>query len=197
MFLTAAVLEALVSPESGLKKVGVSFAAAHTPLSLAAFTSLEECAFWEIGEEDSTIDLAPLGVLPSLRSLALRGGRYDGLSHLTRLTRLDFTDALNSDDSQLAPTLQHLSVQDGDLDDVPCEQGLSTCTALTQLVFNKVRYSSGLYDEDRMAACGLTEANDTQLLTQLRTLDITTYMPVWDLVSGPICDHSPWTIPAG
>ena len=124
--LVDAVLGALVSPESSLNRVGVSDVSACALSSLAVFTNLEKCAFWQQNAEH--LDLAPLGVLPSLRHLVLQAGNFKELHHLLALTRLECIHADVLGVQQLALTLQHLELDCSNLEDTHtlC---LSTCSA--------------------------------------------------------------------
>lgn len=177
----AEVLEALVSLEPCLKRVGVHHISARSLSLLAAFTSLEECAFWQHDEQH--LDLAPLRLLPSLSYLVLQDGRLKGLSHLTALTRLDCTEAFLYADCwhQIAPTLQHLYIEKGDVAEV-LPAYFAPCTALTQLVLKSVYYSWGMYEVDKLEPDIDVVPDDSHMLTQLHTLDIS--MNLAELLDG-------------
>ena len=129
--LVEAVLEALVLRPSSLKSIGIGGISAISLSSLAVFTRLEMCAFWN--PYSDVLDLTPLGSLPSLTHLVLQAGHFKDLHHLSGLTRLDCDRAAVSGVQRLAPTLQDLQLDGGYLEDIDT-QGLSACPGLTKLV---------------------------------------------------------------
>ena len=76
-----AVLGALVLLDSSLKSVGVGDISPCSLSSLAVFTKLETCSFWQHHSQD--LDLEPLGGLPSLTHLVLQDGSFRELHNLT------------------------------------------------------------------------------------------------------------------
>lgn len=163
-----ASLGALVSPDSSLKRVGVSDISACSLSSLAVFKNLEKCVFWQ--QEAPVLDLAPLGVLPNLRHLVLQAGSFSELHHLMALTRLECIDASVWGVQQLALTLKHLQLDKSDLNDTHT-LGLSTCTALTKLVLE----TSTVLDKDLREYLDSDMSvvpTNIELLRQLRVLHI-------------------------
>lgn len=126
------VLAGLVLSKPNLKMVGIRDSSECSVATVAMFTSLEKCALWHT--EAEPLDLAPLGALPRLNHLMLQQGFYQELHQLKCLTRLDCIDATITHTQEFTPTLQHLEVQDSYLHNKHA-QGLSVCTALTQLVW--------------------------------------------------------------
>ena len=125
--------------------------------------------------EAEPLDLAPLGALPRLNHLMLQQGFYQELHQLKCLTRLDCIDATITHTQEFTPTLQHLEVQESYLHNKHA-QGLSVCTALTQLVWCSalmLENDKEVYlDEDLSIV-----PSNMRLLTQLHTLHLDTDTP--------------------
>lgn len=132
--LVEVVLAQLQSSQPNVKWIDVY---GVSPSLLTSFSSLEICELRNTTR--SVIDLEPLGCLPNLDHLGLRG-QFRGLHHIKGLTRLEcawnfpVSHGVISDVRVIAPTLQHLEVNHCTLLGVNI-LGLSACTALTQLVF--------------------------------------------------------------
>ena len=125
-----AVLTGLVTSEQCMKVVDIAGVSACSISLVAAFTKLEKCAIMH--ESAGVLDLKPLAVLPNLSQLFLNG-KFQQLHHLAGLTHLVCTASVVSETGELVSTLQHLEIDDSDLVGMHA-LGLSSCTALTQLV---------------------------------------------------------------
>ena len=163
------VLAALLSSEPSVEVVNVCTSGPCSVSILAMFTRLEKCYLFNDGE--TTLDLAPLGVLTRLSELALQG-RFKELYRLTGLTKLETTEAEIWDVQELAPTLQCLVLRHSHLSGI-LTQGLSACTALTHLALFTARLveNSGHEYLDRDLTVFPADIC-IGLLTQLRTLSL-------------------------
>ena len=126
------MLAGLVSSEQCVKVLDVFGTSACSISLIATFTRLAKCALTHENTQD--LDLAPLGVLPTLKHLLL-AGQFQQLHCLAGLTRLECNGAIVSGVQEFAPNLQYLRADDSDLLGIHT-QGLSSCTALTQLILN-------------------------------------------------------------
>ncbi|KAL3152700.1 hypothetical protein ABBQ38_012293 [Trebouxia sp. C0009 RCD-2024] len=131
--IVAVVLAQLQSPQPTINLVEVY---GVSPALLTAFSNLERCELRN--NKGSDMNLEPLGGLPRLHHLGLRG-QFKNLHHVTGLTRLEcasnfpVSDGIISNVQEFATTLQHLNLDRCVLLGVHA-LGLSACTALTQLV---------------------------------------------------------------
>ncbi|KAL3156276.1 hypothetical protein ABBQ32_012549 [Trebouxia sp. C0010 RCD-2024] len=163
--LVHAVLAGLVASQLNIRAVGCTLDAFSIPL-VAGFANLEECAIWHSREQ---LDLAPLGSLPHLNHVVLHG-EFQQLYHLAGLTRLDCSGADVSGVRKFAPTLQHLEIDHSNMREVH-PQGLSACTALTQLVLKNALMtdnSEAIYLNHSLSLA----STDLGGLTRLHTLKL-------------------------
>ena len=148
-----------------MRTVGCTLDAFSVSL-VAGFANLEKCSVWH-GQKH--LDLTPLGNLPRLSHVVLHG-EFQQLYHLAGLTRLECAGADVLDVQGLAPTLQHLELDYSDLREVDPE-GISACTALTQLVLKQTR----LTDSNNFVYLGYElclDLTDSVGLTRLHTLEL-------------------------
>ena len=167
--LVDAVLAVLTALKHSMKMFFVCHVSTSSVSILAMFTNLEKCS---LGHDDvHELDLTPLGQLSRLSRLTLQGC-YRQLQHLAGLTQLECIDAKVWDLQEFALTLQELVIHDSFLCDIHA-QGLSTYTALTQLVL----FNACLVTEDGWEyldqALSLFPTN-IGLLTQLHTFYLST-----------------------
>ena len=127
--LVDVVLAGLVSPESNIKLLHMSDVSARSIPMIATFTCLGKCALGH--DRLDRLDLSPLGGLPKLSHLALKGA-FRELYHLTGLTRLVCSQC-EIYGVKFPTTLQYLDIEASTLLRVQ-EQGFAACIALTQLV---------------------------------------------------------------
>ncbi|KAL3152699.1 hypothetical protein ABBQ38_012292 [Trebouxia sp. C0009 RCD-2024] len=163
--LVDAVLAGLVASQPNMRTVGCTLDAFSISL-VAGFANLEKCAIWYSQDQ---LDLTPLGRLPRLNHVVLHGS-FQQLYHLAGLTRLECTQADVSDVGEFAPTLQHLEIDNSKLREVH-SQGLSACTALTQLVLKNavLKDSNHAIYLNRSLSLASTALGG---LTRLHTLDL-------------------------
>ena len=133
----------------------------------ATFSNLQKCGLWS--EAEPRLDLAPLQALPSLNHLVLKG-RYQNLSSLACLTRLECVLAFVCEVNELAPSLQHLEIRDGSLRDMH-PHGISLCTALTQLVLSNFFLTDSNGRDYWTGQMSVVPVN-IGMLTQLHTLHL-------------------------
>lgn len=170
--LVDAVLSALVSTEQCIRLANLCNVSACSISLITSFMNLEKCGLGSKVHDCQWLDLTPLGLLPKLTHLALRG-LYSHLYHLTGLTRLDCFSAHIDKVNQMTPSLQHLEVIGSYLNCMHY-QGLSSCPALTHLVL------SNCILMDCVFTCHWNERMTTfpvniTMLTQLRTLHVSSH----------------------
>ena len=124
--------------------------------------------------------MAPLGVLPTLKHLLLVG-QFQQLHCLAGLTRLECSEALVSGVGEFAPNLQYLRAVDSHLLGIHT-QGLSSCTALTQLILNVPHLEDNNENMYLDSALSLVPSN-IGLLTQLHTLELGTDSEAQDVAN--------------
>lgn len=172
-----ALLAGLVMSGQPIKILDIIDNSACSLSLVAAFTRLEECAL--TNNNAHGLDLTPLRVLPSLTNLILSGS-FRQLHQLTGLTRLVCIRAWVSERQAFAPMLQHLEFQTSSLSGINT-QGLSACTALTQLVWRNALMQDSNQEWYLDSALSVVPT-DIGLLTQLHTLDLSI---------GPRAEFSP------
>lgn len=160
------MLAGLVSSEPSLKVIDISSVTACSPSLVSAFSHLESCALHH--KTHVYLDLAPLGILPGLNHLLVTGW-FQGLQHLAGLTYLQCQSAVVKGVQEFAPTLQHLDIDRSCLQHVRVE-GLTACTALTQLVLKESSLAAG--NEVHLSTDLTLVPTNIQLLTQLHTLHL-------------------------
>ena len=111
-------------------------------------------------------------MLPSLSHLILEGS-YKQLHNLVGLMELECSSAKISDVQELAPKLQLLAIRNSSLLGV-CMQGLSSCTALTQLELENPCSIQENGQEYLDRGLSLNPTN-IRLLAQLHTLQLHTH----------------------
>ncbi|KAL3155098.1 hypothetical protein ABBQ38_011160 [Trebouxia sp. C0009 RCD-2024] len=169
--LVNAVLAGLVSLKPCLTDLHVCSINSCSISIIAAFTGLERCVLRYKKEE--RLDLESLGSLPKLKHLVLDGD-FRELQHLAGLTHLECIEAGVSGIQafKCASILQFLEVHHSCLSEFQT-QGLSICTALTQLVWSDsslTDHHDHLYLDSNMNQVPAKIA----LLTRLHTLHLTT-----------------------
>ncbi|KAL3151098.1 hypothetical protein ABBQ38_012966 [Trebouxia sp. C0009 RCD-2024] len=164
-----AVLPELVSSQAALRSINVT---GVLPSLLVPFSSLEKCVLWH--SEGTALNLTPLGRLPRLSHLVLRG-HFRQLRHIAGLTRLeclstDTADGLVLDVHKFAPTLQHFAVEYCLLLGVDT-LGLSACPGLTHLALRGacLKFRNGLVYLDKDLS---VFPSNLQLLGQLHALNL-------------------------
>lgn len=166
------VLAGIVLREACMQEVDLCHISEYSISLLGVFQSLETCRLRCSTGEWEYLNLAPLGVLPKLNHLVLHG-KFCGLHHLARLTRLECEQADVSDVQVFAPRLQHLEVHDSALFGMH-PQGLSACTTLTRLVLRQAFLKGTTPEAHINKALTVVPAN-IELLTQLHTLHLSSY----------------------